>query len=156
MAHQIDVTVNGERITAQVAAHQTLLEFLRVELNLTGVKEGCGDGECGACTVIVDGEPVRSCLMLAAEADGAVVETIEGLADGGRLHPIQTAFVEAGAIQCGFCTPGLVLAVKALLDRHPQPTEEHIREALGGHLCRCTGYETIFRAVRAAASAARR
>jgi aerobic-type carbon monoxide dehydrogenase small subunit (CoxS/CutS family) len=152
MEHRIDLTVNGEEVTAQVASQQTLLEFLRDELNLTGTKEGCGDGECGACTVILNGQPVRSCLLLAVEADGAVVETIEGLADGAHLHPVQKAFVEAGAIQCGFCTPGLVLAVKALLDRHPHPTEEQIQEALGGHLCRCTGYETIFKAVHAAAS----
>jgi len=156
MEHQIHIIVNGESVTARVAANRTLLEFLRDELDLTGAKEGCGDGECGACTVIVDGQPVRSCLMLAVEADGAVVETIEGLADGARLHPIQQAFVEAGAVQCGFCTPGLVLAVKALLDRYPRPTEEQIKEALGGHLCRCTGYETVFRAVRAAISAAGR
>lgn len=137
-------------------AHQTLLGFLRDELDLTGAKEGCGDGECGACTVIVDGQPVRSCLMLAVEADGAAIETIEGLSDGIRLHPVQEAFAEAGAVQCGFCTPGLILAVKALLDRHPHPTEEQIREALGGHLCRCTGYETVFQAARAAVSAADR
>ena len=154
MEHKIHMTVNGEPVAARVAAHRTLLEFLRDQLNLTGTKEGCGDGECGACTVIVDGAPVRSCLMLAVEADGASIETIEGLSDGARLHPIQEAFAQAGAIQCGFCTPGLVLAVKALLDRHPRPTEEQIREALGGHLCRCTGYETIFRAVQAAVSMA--
>jgi len=156
MDHRIHMTVNGEAVTARVPAHRTLLEFLRDGLDLTGAKEGCGDGECGACTVIVDGRPLRSCLMLAVEADGASVETIEGLSDGVRLHPIQEAFVEAGAIQCGFCTPGLVLAVKALLDRHPRPTEEQIREALGGHLCRCTGYETVFRAVRLAVRAAGR
>jgi carbon-monoxide dehydrogenase small subunit len=156
MEHQIQMIINGEPVTAQVQAHQTLLGFLRDELNLTGAKEGCGDGECGACTVIVDGVPVRSCLVLAVEVDGASIETIEGLSDGTRLHPIQEAFVEAGAIQCGFCTPGLVLAVKALLDRNPRPTEEQIREALSGHLCRCTGYETIFRAVRTAVSAAGR
>ena len=156
MERQIQLTVNGEPVTARVAAHRTLLEFLRDDLDLTGAKEGCGDGECGACTVIVDGQPVRSCLMLAVEADGAAVETIEGLSDGTRIHPIQQAFVEAGAVQCGFCTPGLVLAVKALLDRYPRPTEEQIREALGGHLCRCTGYETVFRAVRAAVAEAGR
>jgi carbon-monoxide dehydrogenase small subunit len=150
MEHTIGLTVNGHKITAQVASHRTLLEFLREDLNLTGAKEGCGDGECGACTVLVDGQPVRSCLTLAVETDGAEIETIEGLADGTRLHPVQRAFVEAGAIQCGFCTPGLVLATKALLERHPHPTEQQIREALGGHLCRCTGYETILKAVRVA------
>jgi aerobic-type carbon monoxide dehydrogenase small subunit (CoxS/CutS family) len=155
MKHEIELTVNGRKITTQVDDHRTLLEFLRDRLGLTGAKEGCGDGECGACTVIVDGEPVRSCLMLAVEAHGTVIETIEGLTSPGTLHPVQRAFMEAGAIQCGFCTPGLVLATKALLDRHPRPTEDQIREALGGHLCRCTGYETIFRAVREVADSRR-
>jgi carbon-monoxide dehydrogenase small subunit len=156
MEHHIQLTVNGQAVTARVQAHQTLLSFLRDDLDLTGAKEGCGDGECGACTVIVDGQPVRSCLMLAVEADGAAIETIEELSGGARLDPVHGAFAEAGAVQCGFCTPGLILAVKALLDRHPHPTEEQIREALGGHLCRCTGYETVFQAARAAVSAADR
>jgi aerobic-type carbon monoxide dehydrogenase small subunit (CoxS/CutS family) len=147
MKHEMSLTVNGEKMTAEVESHRTLLEFLRDQLNLTGTKEGCGDGECGACTVLMDGEPVRSCLILAVEAEGADVVTIEGLASGNELHPLQKSFVDSGAIQCGFCTPGLILAAKALLDRHPRPTEEQIREAVGGHLCRCTGYETIFQAI---------
>ncbi len=151
MNHHIDITVNGHRMTAQVEAHRTLLEFLRDGLNLTGVKEGCGDGECGACTVLVNGEPVRSCLILAVEAQDAEIMTIEGLSTGEALHPLQQAFVDKGAVQCGFCTPGLILAAKALLDRHPHPSEEQIREAMGGHLCRCTGYETIFAAIRSVA-----
>lgn len=151
MQHLLSLTVNGEKVTAQVESHRTLMEFLRDELNLTGVKEGCGDGECGACTVLMDGEPVRSCLILAVEARDSEIVTIEGLASGDELHAIQQAFVDGGAVQCGFCTPGLILAAKALLDRHPHPTKEHIREAIGGHLCRCTGYETIFHAIKSAA-----
>jgi len=151
MQHLFSLTVNGEKVTAQVESHRTLLEFLREELNLTGVKEGCGDGECGACTVLMDGEPVRSCLILAVEARDREIVTIEGLARGDELHAIQQAFVDRGAVQCGFCTPGLILAAKALLNRHPHPTKEHIREAIGGHLCRCTGYETIFHAIQSAA-----
>lgn len=148
MQHQLSLRVNGQNVTAQVESHRTLLEFLRDELNLTGVKEGCGDGECGVCTVLMNGEPVRSCLILAVEAQDAEVVTIEGLAPGGELHVLQQAFVDAGAVQCGFCTPGLILATKALLERHPHPNVEHLREAVGGHLCRCTGYEAIFKAVK--------
>jgi carbon-monoxide dehydrogenase small subunit len=148
MKHDIELTVNGRLVTAEVPSHRTLLEFLRDGLNLIGAKEGCGDGECGACTVLMDGEPVRACLILAVEAQGADIVTAEGLSSGDELHPVQQSFVDAGAVQCGFCTPGLVLAVKALLDRHPRPSGEQIREAVGGHLCRCTGYETIFEAIR--------
>lgn len=151
MKHLIGLTVNGQKVTAEVESHRTLLEFFRHQLNLTGVKEGCGDGECGACTVLMNGEPVRSCLILAVEAQNAEILTIEGLARGDRLHPLQQAFVDQGAVQCGFCTPGLILAVKALLHRHPHPNEEQIREAMGGHLCRCTGYETIFQAIKSVA-----
>jgi aerobic-type carbon monoxide dehydrogenase small subunit (CoxS/CutS family) len=151
MKHHLDVTVNGRMIAAEVESHRTLLEFLRDGLDLTGPKEGCGDGECGACTVLMNGEPVRPCLILAVEAHDADILTIEGLAAGEELHPLQQAFVDEGAVQCGFCTPGLILAAKALLDRHPHPTQEQIREAVGGHLCRCTGYETIFRAIKSVA-----
>jgi xanthine dehydrogenase E subunit len=145
--HSIAVTVNGvpERLT--VAASMTLLELLRDELALTGTKEGCSAGECGACTVLVDGEPVNACLMLAVEADGAEIVTVEGLA-GDRLDPIQQAFMDEGAVQCGFCTPGMLISARALLGRTPHPTEEQIREALVGNLCRCTGYTRIVRAVQ--------
>ena len=148
MNHHIDMTVNGQKVSAEVPSHRTMLEFLRDRMNLIGAKEGCGDGECGACTVLMDGEPVRACLILAVEAQDADIVTIEGISSGNELHPLQQSFVDSGAVQCGFCTPGLILAAKALLDRHPRPTEEQIREAVGGHLCRCTGYETIFQAIR--------
>ena len=151
MNHHIELTINGQKVNAEVQSHRTLLEFLRDRMNLIGAKEGCGDGECGACTVLMDGEPVRACLILAVEAQDADIVTIEGLSSGNELHPLQQSFVDSGAVQCGFCTPGLILAAKALLDRHPRPTEEQIREAVGGHLCRCTGYETIFQAIRSIA-----
>ncbi len=149
---EIRFTVNGDEVTVAVEPDWTLLRVLREELELTGAKEGCGAGECGACTVIVDGRAVNACLYPALEADGRQVVTIEGLsgADGG-LHPLQKAFVEKGAVQCGFCTPGMVLSAKALLDRVPEPTEEDIRTALAGNLCRCTGYVQIIEAVKAAA-----
>lgn len=148
MKHTINLRVNGEEVTTEVESHRTLLEFLRDQLHLMGVKEGCGDGECGACTVLVNGEPVRSCLILAVEAHSAEILTIEGLVEGEKLDPLQQAFIDQGAVQCGFCTPGLIMGAKALLDRHSHPTEEQIREAIGGHLCRCTGYETILQAIR--------
>ncbi|MFC1683577.1 (2Fe-2S)-binding protein [Candidatus Zixiibacteriota bacterium] len=151
MNHHIELTINGQKVNAEVQSHRTLLEFLRDRMNLIGAKEGCGDGECGACTVLMDGEPVRACLILAVEAQDADIVTIEGLSSGNELHPLQQSFVDSGAVQCGFCTPGLILAAKALLDRHPRPTEEQIREAVGGHLCRCTGYETVFQAIRSIA-----
>lgn len=151
MKHTIDLKVNGENVTAEVESHRSLLEFLRDQLHLLGVKEGCGNGECGACTILLDGEPVRSCLILAVEAQNAEILTIEGLAQGEKLHPLQRAFVDQGAVQCGFCTPGFIMGAKALLDRHPHPTEEQIREAIGGHLCRCTGYETILQVIRSVA-----
>ena len=153
MMHEIKLTVNNQVVTRTVSSNLTLLEFIRNHLELTGTKEGCGNGECGACTVLLEGVPLRSCLMLAVEADGAKLETIEGLADGFELSQIQLAFVEHGAIQCGFCTPGFIMAVTALLRNTSNPTEKEIREALGGHLCRCTGYEAIFNAVKAAAEA---
>jgi len=151
MARRISFLLNGEVQELEIEDHWTLLYLLREELGLTGTKEGCGSGECGACTVLVDNKAVNSCLYLAAEADGKEVLTIEGLASpDGTLHPLQRAFVENGAIQCGFCTPGMILSAKALLDENPSPTEEEIRHALAGNLCRCTGYLQIFRAVKAA------
>jgi carbon-monoxide dehydrogenase small subunit len=152
-AHRVEVTlrVNGRTRRATVPAATTLLRLLRDELHLTGTKEGCGAGECGGCTVVVGGKPLRSCLILAAECDGASVTTIEGLAPPGRLHAIQEAFIESGAIQCGYCSPGFVLAAWSLLAERLDPTRAEIEEAFGGHLCRCTGYEAIFEAVRLAA-----
>jgi carbon-monoxide dehydrogenase small subunit len=147
MTYPIELTVNGERLRFDVPAHRRLIDLLRGDLEMTGTHEGCGEGDCGACTVIVDGRAVNSCLMLAVEADGCDVQTIEGLAHGNELHPIQEAFIEEGAIQCGFCTPGMIMAAKALLDRNPNPTEEEVRCALQGNLCRCTGYEKIVKAV---------
>jgi len=146
----ITITVNDRQYDLAVPAHRTLLQVLREDLGLTGAKHGCGLGECGACTVLVDGTPVNSCLMLAVQAHGCKVTTIEGLAPEGRLHPIQEAFVEHGAIQCGFCTPGMILSAKALLDRNPRPTEGEIRSAISGNLCRCTGYQKIVEAIESA------
>jgi len=153
MADTIDVafTLNGQPERLRVRSDGRLLDVLREDLRLTGAKEGCGKGECGACTVIVDGQPVDSCLMMAYQADGAVVETIEGLADGDRLHPLQDAFIEKGGVQCGICIPGMVLAAKALLDRNPGAGYDAIRNGLAGNLCRCTGYTKIFEAVARAA-----
>lgn len=149
---EIRLTINGSRRCLRVPPETTLLELIRRHLGLTGTKEGCGKGQCGSCTVLLDGRPVNSCLVLAAQADGRAVTTIEGLAQDGRLDEIQTAFIEEGAVQCGFCTPGLILTARALLDEHPDPGEEQIREAISGHLCRCTGYAAIVRAIRRAAS----
>lgn len=152
MARRISFLLNGEVQELEVEDHWTLLHLLREELGLTGTKEGCGSGECGACTVVVDGKAVNSCLFFAVELDGKEVLTIEGLASpDGTLHPLQRAFVENGAIQCGFCTPGMIMSAKALLDENPSPTEDEIRHALAGNLCRCTGYIQIFRAIEAAA-----
>jgi carbon-monoxide dehydrogenase small subunit len=146
------LTVNGEAHTVTVEPNKTLLYLLREDLGLSGVKDACGgEGECGACTVIMDGEPVNACLVLAGQAAGRRIETIEGLVRDGQLHPIQQAFVDVGAVQCGFCTPGAVMSAKALLDRDPQPSDEVIREALSGNLCRCTGYTKMIAAVRRAA-----
>lgn len=144
---RISVTVNGEIYEKEVAPTKSLLDFLRTDLNLTGTKEGCGEGECGACTVILDGRLVDSCLILAVEADGREIETVEGISRKGRLHPLQKAFAEKGAAQCGFCTPGMIMAAKYLLDRNPSPTLEQVRNAIAGNLCRCTGYSTIVDAV---------
>lgn len=151
MKHMMNMKVNGRSREIAVSPKETLLEVLRVDLGLTGTKEGCGEGECGTCTVLLDGLPVNSCLTLALEADGKNVTTIEGLADGAELHPLQKAFVEHGAIQCGFCTPGMILTAKALIDARPELTHEDIRVALSGNLCRCTGYQKIVDAVDAAA-----
>jgi carbon-monoxide dehydrogenase small subunit len=148
---RIRLTVNGRETEATIDAETRLLDLLRETLALTGTKEGCGEGECGACTVLLDGRPVNSCLVLAAAADGKDVVTIEGLADGGRLHPIQQAFVDAGGVQCGFCTPGFIMSAYALLRETSRPTDDEIRTALEGNLCRCTGYDRILAAVRSAA-----
>jgi len=146
----LKLKVNGRIFETAVEPQRTLVEVLREELGLTGTKQGCGVGDCGTCTVLIDGEPMNSCLVLALEAEGREITTIEGLSQGQKLHPIQAAFVEKGAIQCGFCTPGMILAAKALLDRNPNPTETEVREALAGNLCRCTGYQKIVDAVIAA------
>jgi carbon-monoxide dehydrogenase small subunit len=143
--------INGRPYEARIEANRTLLEVVRDELRLTGAKEGCGTGDCGACSMIVDGRLVTSCLMLAPQADGAEITTIEGLARDGELHPVQRAFIEKGAVQCGFCIPGMILAGKVLLDRNPRPSEQEIREAIAGNLCRCTGYTKIVEAIAAAA-----
>mgnify|MGYP002409045484 FL=1 len=145
--------VNGLRIETEVDPAQTLLQFIREDLGLTGTKSGCENGECGACTVLMDGKPVRSCIILAVEADEAEIITVEGLAGEEKLHPVQQAFIDHSAVQCGFCIPGVLMASKALLDRHPDPTEEDILEALGGHLCRCGGYKAMSEAVKTAAGA---
>lgn len=148
----ITMTVNEKPVTLQCKANLTLFDILRDELGLTGVKDACGgEGECGACTVIMNGKAVNSCMVFAAQAHGAVIETIEGLAKGDQLHPLQQAFIETGAIQCGYCTPGAIMAAKALLDDHPSPTEVEIKEALSGNLCRCTGYKKMIEAVSLAA-----
>ena len=147
----IELTVNGEAYEVVAAPNRTLLEVLREDLYLTGTKEGCGEGACGTCTVLVDGKPVRSCLTLAVEVEGREVTTIEGLAPLGELHPVQKAFVEYGAIQCGFCSPGMILTAKALLEENPEPTEEEARRAISGNVCRCTGYAKIVEAMLTAA-----
>jgi aerobic carbon-monoxide dehydrogenase small subunit len=150
--HHVSTTINGEPVEFLCETEQTLLDALRDELGLTGSKEGCSSGDCGACSVIVDGRLICSCLMLAVEAEGRTIETIEGLARGEALHPLQRRFLEAAALQCGFCTPGLLMAAKALLDRHPNPTETEARYWLAGNLCRCTGYDKVIRAVLDAAA----
>jgi len=148
---QIKVTVNGILHELSVQPWETLLDVIREHLGLTGTKEGCGLGECGACTIIMDGKTVNSCLVLAVEADNRVITTIEGLANGDELHPIQEAFVECGGLQCGFCTPGMIMSTKALLEQNPSPDEEEIRKAIAGNLCRCTGYTKIIESVKVAA-----
>lgn len=144
------LSLNGQERELLVKSHTTLLEVLREDLRLTGTKHGCEVGECGACTVLVDGVPQLSCLVLPAQVDGAAVTTIEGLSEGSVLHPVQQAFMDLGALQCGYCTPAMVLAAKALLDANPAPSREEIKEALAGNLCRCTGYGSIVDAVEEA------
>jgi len=146
----IELTINGKKRKVETTSYARLLDLLRDDLHLTGTKEGCGKGECGACTVIMNGELVASCLVLAPQAEGAVITTIEGIGKGEKLDPIQEAFVETGAVQCGFCTPGMILAVKKLLEENSYPDEEEIRRGISGNLCRCTGYQKIFDAVKLA------
>lgn len=146
----VSTTINGDAVDFLAAPGDSLLDALRSELGLTGSKEGCGSGDCGACTVVLDGQMVCSCLVLAVEAQGKQIGTVEGVAEGSELHPVQRKFLELGALQCGFCTPGFIVAAKALLDRNPDPTEEEVRYWLAGNLCRCTGYDKIVRAVLAA------
>jgi aerobic-type carbon monoxide dehydrogenase small subunit (CoxS/CutS family) len=148
---QLNLRVNGETLEASFAPYKTLLEVLREDLALTGTKHGCELGECGACAVLVDGEPQLSCLVLAVECEGRRIETVEGLARGAELHPLQAAFADLGAAQCGYCTPGILMTAKALLEREPRPSRERIREAVSGNLCRCTGYQQIFEAIEEAA-----
>ena len=148
---QIDLTVNGEAVEASFAPYKTLLEVLREDLALTGTKHGCELGECGACAVLVDGQPQLSCLLLAVECAGCAVETVEGLARGAELHPLQAAFADLGAAQCGYCTPGILMTAKALLEKESSPSRDRIKEAVSGNLCRCTGYQQIFEAIEEAA-----
>ncbi len=148
---EIELTINGKKRRFNVEANKLLLNLLRDEMHLTGTKYGCGIGECGACTVHLNGEAVLSCMVLAVDIDGGCVDTIEGMADGEKLDPIQEAYLEEGAIQCGFCTPGFIMSTKALLRENPEPTEGEIREYLKGNLCRCTGYVNIVKAIQSAA-----
>ncbi len=147
----IKVTVNDRLYELQVDPELRLVDLLRDELGLTGTKEGCGKGECGACTIIMNGKTVNSCMVLAFQADGSEILTIEGMGDGEELHPIQEAFIRQGAVQCGYCTPGMVLSAKAILDKNPNPSEEEIRKGISGNLCRCTGYQKIVDAIKDAA-----
>jgi carbon-monoxide dehydrogenase small subunit len=148
---QLGLTVNGEPAEVAFAPYKTLLELLREDLGLTGTKHGCELGECGACAVLIDGEPKLSCLVLAIECQGRAVETVEGLAIGAKLHPLQAAFADLGAAQCGYCTPGILMTAKALLEKEKSPSRERIKEAVSGNLCRCTGYQQIFEAIEEAA-----
>ena len=148
----LTMILNGEQVTVQVKPSATLVEVLRDQLELTGTKVACGEGECGACTVLLDGQPISACLLPALKAQGREVVTVEGLASLGELHPLQKAFVEHGAVQCGYCTPGMLMSAKALLDRSPNPTEDEIRLAISGNLCRCTGYAKIVEAIKAVGS----
>lgn len=145
--------VNGESVQVEVEPHWTLLYVLRDKLHLTGTRSGCQMGDCGACTILLNGRAVNACLILAVEVENCTVETIEGLAKNGKLHPVQQAFVDHGAIQCGYCTPGMVMAAKALLDKNPNPTEDEVRRGLAGNICRCTGYAKIIEAVLVASKA---
>ena len=156
MKQEMTFNVNGEEYSVHVDIRRTLLEVLRETLGLTGTKEMCNKGDCGGCTVIIDGKPVLSCLTLAVEAQGKKIVTIEGVADGSTLHPIQKAFVETGAIQCGYCTPGFIMSAKALLDKNPHPTEDEIKEGIANNVCRCTGYVQIVEAIQTAAKGGKR
>ncbi len=151
MTKKVEVLLNGKKTTLEVPSHRLLLDLLRDEIGLIGTKEGCGTGDCGACTVFLNGKPVNSCLVLSGEIDGAELVTIEGLKSGPELHPVQKAFIEDGGVQCGYCTSGMLMMVKSLLDEDLNPTEEEIRFALSGNLCRCTGYAKIILAVQDAA-----
>ena len=151
MKKNIQLTVNGQLLELEIPVKRLLVDLLREDLGLTGTKVGCGEGECGACTVLLDGKAVCSCMQLAVEVDGCRITTIEGLARGGKLHPLQEAFIEHGAAQCGFCTPGMILSAKALLDEKPHPDKDEIKAGLAGNFCRCTGYVSILNAVRSVA-----
>jgi carbon-monoxide dehydrogenase small subunit len=152
LRYEATLRVNGTAYPVDIEPHRTLLSVLRTELGLAGSKEGCDDSECGACMVLLDGRPVNSCSYLALQAEGREVTTVEGLSSNGELHPLQRQFLEQGGVQCGFCTPGMLISAKALLDQNPDPSEDEIRIALSGNLCRCTGYQGIVRAVQAAAA----
>lgn len=147
MKYKISFTLNNEKIEHEVDTNKTLLRMLRDDFDLTGAKEGCGQGECGACTILLDGKPVNSCLLLAVDADGRDILTIEGLSNGTELDKLQASFITNGALQCGYCTPGMVMAAKGLLNENPNPTEEEVKEAISGNLCRCTGYKKIIKAI---------
>ena len=150
MSQTVEFTLNGKKVALEVTSDETLLDVIRGKKNLTGTKKGCGKGECGACTVIMDGSAVNACLIPALKASGSVVETIEGIGDDKKPHPLQKTFIELGAIQCGFCTPGMIMSAKALLDKNEKPSDLEIREAMAGNICRCTGYIKIEQAVKAA------
>ncbi len=154
--HKVKARVNGKSVSFVVDSNERLIDMLRNRMGLTGTKEGCGKGDCGSCVVIVDGKTVNSCLMLAAQADGKSIVTIEGLGTPEKMHPLQKAFVDKGAIQCGYCIPGMIVTAKNFLDRNPDPTRQEIREAISGNLCRCTGYIKIIDAIQAAAAEMRR
>jgi carbon-monoxide dehydrogenase small subunit len=149
--YPLAMTVNGREVAIEITADELLVDVLRDHLGLTGTKIGCNEGECGACTIIMDGRPVLSCLIPALRAQGCEILTIEGLSDGDTLHPVQQAFVDHGAVQCGYCIPGFIMSAKALLDRNPHPSNEQIKEAIAGNLCRCTGYVKIIEAIEAVA-----
>lgn len=153
--HNIDLMVNGKRYSLEVESDRSLLDVVREDLNLTGIKKGCDKGDCGACTVLLNGKPVNSCVVLAVQADGKEITTIEGVARDGKLDPIQEAFIKHGAVQCGFCTPGMVLTAWALLRENREPTREEIQKAISGNLCRCTGYVQIIDAIQSAARVSR-
>ena len=150
--NHVTCTINGDDIEFLCDADESLLDALRDEVGITGAKEGCGTGDCGACSVILNGQLICACLAFAPEANGGVIETVEGMADGEKLHPLQTAFLEHAALQCGICTPGFLMAAKALLEKNPEPTETEVRYAIAGNLCRCTGYDKIVRAILSAAT----